>query len=91
MGRGHHTSTPVPGSLREHDTDLLDRQDGISGTSSDTSCRPLRSRISDLRCDLQITVRELQGALLIWFFNTLLCVSIWCEHGSGIGGGIDPA
>ena len=58
---------------------------------SGTSCRPLRSRISDLRCDLQITVRELQGALLIWFFNTLLCVSIWCEHGSGIGAGIDPA
>jgi hypothetical protein len=38
---------------REHDTDPIDREDAISGTS----CRPLRSRIWNLRCDLQIWVR----------------------------------
>ena len=41
----HRQRTPykhdAPGSLREHDTDPLAQQDGISGTS----CRPLRSRI----------------------------------------------
>jgi hypothetical protein len=38
---------------REHDTEPLDQQDGISGTF----CRSLRSRIWNLRCDLQIWVR----------------------------------